>query len=289
MGLLRDFELIANITAPAPAVPYIEGVELPANPYSKESPVQSSSIDLHIGNIYLPGEKETDLGGAQNPKSDHVLKTGETAVVTTKEILHLPGNIAALGYPPSRVSFKGLLVTNPGHVDPGYEGVMRFTVINMAKDAYPLERGKEIVTLLLFSMENPAHSDWRQRNPAGSSLPSQASISRLSRDFVDVRKRARKQGVKVSTSIAGGLTVITLILGAISSGHLFHNADIEDLKKKQEIVEYDVKNHVDIERKLEDLDKRLKELERTMSSATLQEKKAQGQGKAATTLPGKHL
>ena len=104
-----------------------------------------------------------------------------------------------------------------------------------------------------------------------------------------MRKRARKQGVKVSTSIAGGLTVITLILGAISSGHLFHNADIEDLKKKQEIVEYDVKNHVDIERKLEDLDNRLKELERTMSSATLQEKKAQGQGKAATTLPGKHL
>ena len=133
MSLLRDEEIIAALTAQPPAVPYVEGVVLPVDPYSKDSPVQASSIDLRIGNIYLPGEKETDLGGAQNPKQDYSLKTGETAVITTLETLHLPGDIAAFGFPPSRVSFKGLLMTNPGHVDPGYEGVMRFTVINMPK------------------------------------------------------------------------------------------------------------------------------------------------------------
>jgi len=277
VSLLRDFDLIANITAPAPAVPLIEGVELPANPYSKDSPVQSSSIDLRIGNIYLPGVKEKDLGGAQNPKSDHVLKTGETAVVTTKETLHLPGNIAALGYPPSRVSFKGLLMTNPGHVDPGYEGVMRFTVINMAKDPYSLERGREIVTLLLFSMDRSAQSDWHQRNPGGSSLPSQASISRLSRDFVDVEKRAKDQGLRVSAWFATGLALVAAFLSLVSSGHLFHNAEIEDLKKKQEIVEFDLKNRVDVERKLQDFDSRLKELQQAIS----EQKKAQNAGKTA--------
>src|SRR5271163_1574285 len=128
MSLLRDEEIIAAVTS---AAPYVTGVVLPADPYSKDSPVQASSIDLHIGNVYLPGEKETDLGGAKNPRQDYSLKTGETAVVTTAETLDLPSHIAGFGFPPSGVSFKGLLMTNPGHVDPGYKGVMRFTVINM--------------------------------------------------------------------------------------------------------------------------------------------------------------
>lgn len=103
MSLLRDEELVAAITGQPPTARYVEGVALPVDPadrYSKDSPVQASSIDLHIGNVYLPGEKPTNLGGAQNPKHDHSLRTGETAVVTTMETLHLPNNIAGFGFPP---------------------------------------------------------------------------------------------------------------------------------------------------------------------------------------------
>ena len=81
MSLLRDEELIAAITAQPPATRYVEGVVLPVDPadrYSKDSPVQASSIDLHIGNVYLPGEKEPDLGGAQNPRENYSLETGGT-------------------------------------------------------------------------------------------------------------------------------------------------------------------------------------------------------------------
>jgi dCTP deaminase len=281
MRLLRDEDLIASITAASPAVPYAEGVKLPDNRYSKESPVQAASIDLHIGDIYLPGKKETEIGGTKNSKLDVELETGATAVVTTREILHLPANIAGIGFPPSRVSFKGLLVTNPGHVDPGYEGVMRFTVINMAKEPYHLKTGDRIVRLLLFEMDKAAQSDWRQRNPDGSQPPTQVDINLLSRDFVDVERRAetiaRKHSRRVSTLIAGGFTVITLILGAVSSGQLFRNATIEDLKKKQDILDYDLKNRVEVERKLQDFDNRLKELQEAIS----EQKKAQNAGKTA--------
>lgn len=290
MGLLRDEDLIASITARPPAVPYIEGVELPPNPYSKDSPVQSSSIDLHIGNIYIPGKKAEDAGGAQSPKSEHVLKTGETAVVTTKETLHLPANIAALGYPPSRVSFKGLLMTNPGHVDPGYEGVMRFTVINMGKDPYPLERGKEIVTLLLFSMDHSAHTHWGLRNPGGSTLPTQPQINRLSEDFVDVEKRARKiarkQGVKWTVIATLVITVLGALLQTLGGGHLFYGTDIEELKKRQDIVEYDLKNRVDIERKLQEFDDRLRDLAQAKSGTTSEQKRVGGLEKKSKNTPG---
>ncbi len=286
MRLLRDEDLIASITAAPPAVPYADGVKLSNNRYSKESPVQAASLDLHIGDIYLPGKKETEIGGTKNSKFDVELETGATAVVTTREILHLPANIAGIGFPPSRVSFKGLLVTNPGHVDPGYEGVMRFTVINMAKEPYHLRTGDRIVRLLLFEMDKAAQSDWGVRNPDGSQPPTQDDINLLSKDFVDVERRAetiaRKHGLRVSTLIAGGFTAITLILGAVSSGHLFHNAEIEDLKKKQEIVEYDLKNRVDVERKLQDFDNRLKELQQAIS----EQKKEQNVRKTARNESG---
>ncbi len=281
MSLLRDEELIAAITAQPPAARYVEGVALPVDPadrYSKDSPVQASSIDLHVGNIYVPGKKQGEIGGAQNPKIDHELYTGETAVVTTKERLHLPGDVAGFGFPPSRVSFKGLLMTNPGHVDPGYEGFMRFTVINMAREVYRLRRDDAIVTLLLFRMNAAAHSNWAQRHPEGSNLPGQPAINRLSEDFVDVEKRAKKiaraQGVKVSAFVAGSLTLITAFLGLVSSGHLFRNADIDSLKKRQETVEYDLTHRVDVERKLLDFDNRLKELERSNKSAGPSQKQA---------------
>src|SRR3989442_3559815 len=219
MSLLRDEEIIAALTAQPPAVPYVEGVVLPVDPYSKDSPVQASSIDLRIGNIYLPGEKETDLGGAQNPKQDYSLKTGETAVITTLETLHLPGDIAAFGFPPSRVSFKGLLMTNPGHVDPGYEGVMRFTVINMAREAYSLRSGDRIVTLLLFELEKAVRSDWRKRNPGGEakgpSPISQATSNRLSKDFVDVERRAKKIAKAKGVQWTLIVTAVVTLLGAL--------------------------------------------------------------------------
>src|SRR5216683_926386 len=179
MSLIRDQDLIASVAT------FADEVELPVDPYSKDSPVQGCSLDLHIGDIYLPGKKEDEIGGTQNPKLDVELETGATAVVTTKERLHLPGDVAGFGFPPSRVSFRGLLMTNPGHVDPGYEGVMRFTVINMAKEAYHLKRGDRIVRLLLFRMDKAAHADWRQRNPEGSHPPAQTEINLLSEDFVD--------------------------------------------------------------------------------------------------------
>ncbi|MCI0347820.1 MAG: hypothetical protein L0Z53_00205 [Acidobacteriales bacterium] len=267
---MRDEDLIAGIDVKLPsAVPFIEGVLLPKDSderYSANSPVQAASIDLHIGNIYLPGESETDVGGVKNPKADHVLETGETAVVTTQETINFPSNIAGFGFPPSRVSFRGLLMTNPGHVDPGYRGVLRFTVINMAKEAYALRRGDPIVTLLLFKMEADAKSGWGQRNTKGSGPPNQASINRLSRDFVDVEKRAKVQGVKVSAFITGALAVVAVLLQALTSGHLFYRDDIEDLKKRQEIVEYDVKSRVNIEQKLHDFENRLKDLERARAA-----------------------
>ena len=112
---------------------------------SKDSAIQASSLDLHIGQIYLPEEEG-------KPKYKYCLKPGQTVVIRTREVLDFPNDIAAIGFPPSTMSGKGILTTNPGHIDPGYRGVFHITLINMGKNTYPLEKDKTIVTLLLFEL-----------------------------------------------------------------------------------------------------------------------------------------
>src|SRR5207244_5336353 len=86
-----------------------------------DSPVRGASLDLLIGEIFVPGIIDGKLGGSDRGKQTYALASGATAVVRTAETLRLPGDVAAIGFPPSTaVSLAGLLTTNPGHVDPGY-------------------------------------------------------------------------------------------------------------------------------------------------------------------------
>ncbi len=171
--------------------PVVEGIRHPTDWFGADSPVQPASLDLTIGKILLPGTKKEDPGGELNPLTEHILKPGRTAVVTTFEQFRMPADMVGVGFPPSRVSFQGILMTNPGQVDPGYEGRMRFTVINMGSQDYVLRRRDAIVTLLLFKLSDRVHVDWLQRRkgkPGGD--PAQKDLDRLAADFLDVDRRA---------------------------------------------------------------------------------------------------
>src|SRR5205823_6027267 len=126
MKLLKDDQLVSLITG---SKPILIDHGYTKDWYERSSPVQPCSLDLMIGNIFLPGAQRSEDGGEWRPEAAYFLKPGQTAIVTTREHLSLPPNIAAFGFPPSHVSATGLLMTNPGHVDPGYSGQMRFTII----------------------------------------------------------------------------------------------------------------------------------------------------------------
>lgn len=180
MTLLHQQEIEALLRALPPLVAGFDVARLG----TAGSPVRGASLDLTIGEIFLPGTIDGTLGGSDRGKQSHVLRSGETAVVRTAETLQLPGNIAAVGFPPSTaVSLAGLLTTNPGHVDPGYHGPLHLTVINMGHENFTLRRGERIMRLMLFQVV------------AGAVLPPAASpiseelLGKLSPDFLNVRDR----------------------------------------------------------------------------------------------------
>jgi len=126
---------------------------------TKDSAIQPCSLDLHIGEIFIPQ-------GDDKPLTKHCLQPGETVVIRTMETLHLSNKCAAIGFPPSSISRDGILTTNPGHVDPGYRGAFHITLINMGKKPYPLEKGGLIVTLLVFELDSCSRGYMQRRNEA---------------------------------------------------------------------------------------------------------------------------
>jgi dCTP deaminase len=149
------------------------------------SPVRGASLDLAIGEIFLPDIPDGKLGGSNRGKQAHGLKSGETAVIRTAETLTLPGDIAAIGFPPSTaVSLSGLLTTNPGHVDPGYRGPLHLTVINMGKEVFTLYRGQRIMRLMLFRLSEAEPLLLPALSPISEEL-----LAKLSPDFLNVHDR----------------------------------------------------------------------------------------------------
>lgn len=230
----------------------------------KEDPIQASSIDLHIGNIYIPGK--VNNGGKLLSKSEAYLKQGHTAVVETKEVLELPYNYSAIGFPASsKVSFKGLLMTNPGHVDPGYSGTLRFTVINMAEESFKLASNEPIATLLIFRLENAPQHDWLSRR--GGKLPSseesqkyiKENVDRLSVDFMNIDKRAESAVSKAqwrAAIISSVIAILGVAIAALIPAIVNSLSGVGEIEGRVKILENN-QNIANIETRLQQIEESL--------------------------------
>lgn len=239
--LLTDGALRDLITQKAD--PLLTDYDPPKSWDDKDSLVQPSSVDLHIGGIFEPGVKPGKAGSEGNPKSQLVLKTGRTAVVVTKESIHLSGCYAGFGFPPAKVSSRALLMTNPGHVDPGFNGTLNFTVINMGRDDYVLRRDDLIVTLLIFKLSAKVDADYMERRVGQSPKAlTQSDIDRLSPDFIDVQRRATHIARKTLGLATAGATVLAIILGWAFNAIDKRLEGIDDIKVRLTHLEDNNKN-----------------------------------------------
>lgn len=245
----------------------VPGVPLPAEPDDAESQVQPASIDLTMGNIYLPGVDRDELGGWATPRGEHSLLQGQTAVITTRETVKIPREFAAIGFPPTRLSNNGILMTNPGHVDPGYQGKLSFTVINMGRAPYELRKGDRVVTLVVFELTGVPDRDYAMRNPAlvGHSEVTAERLERLAPDMLNVDERiniavsseehkTRRFSIWVPLALAAVVAVGT-IFGPLVNERL---SGVGQLENRIELLER--------EEDVDDLERRLDELERAVGN-----------------------
>ncbi|HEY6431907.1 MAG TPA: hypothetical protein VIZ17_07970 [Acetobacteraceae bacterium] len=187
MSVLVDHEINALLKQAPPLATNVSVDDF----IGPKSPVQAASLDLTIGDIFLPGVGKDELGDITSPRTSYMLLEGQTAVVRTKEVLHMPHDLIAIGFPPASLSVRGLLMTSPGQVDPGYNGPLHLTVINMSKDPFRLPQGERIMRLIFMKLnaKPQATYDVRHRGPYVS-LITRELMAGLSPDFLGVERRA---------------------------------------------------------------------------------------------------
>ncbi|MDO9405338.1 MAG: hypothetical protein Q7T87_14995 [Polaromonas sp.] len=113
--------------------------------------IQPSSYDLRIGTIFKDGQiiNGEVIGGV----TSIVLKPGGVLSMFTLEELVLPPDILATVFPINSQSSRGLLVLNPGHVDPGYDGPITVKVLNISKSEMMIKLGQPIFTAIFERLE----------------------------------------------------------------------------------------------------------------------------------------
>src|SRR4029078_7557169 len=86
------------------------------------SRVPPSSYDMVVGTVFRNGKvfKHDQPGGLE----PIVIAPGEVMTMLTLEELRLHQDVAATAFAMNAQSSQGLLVMNPGHIDPGYDGAL---------------------------------------------------------------------------------------------------------------------------------------------------------------------
>jgi len=215
MAFLTDGE-IGDLLKPTQVPPLATEVD-PTNIANATSQIQAASLDLTIGAIYLPGSGQSGHGSSQWPLVDYCLGTGETAVIKTKEVLCLPPDLAGIAFPPANLSLKGLLTTNPGHIDPGYSGPLHLTVINMSREAFALRAGDRIMRVLFARLSGESQTPYNIRYQGSTrSVITRELLERLSRDFVNVTERATSISNEAVKRAQLWATVIPVIVALIT-------------------------------------------------------------------------
>lgn len=151
--------------------PIVKHVNLSRLSEGRLSPLQPASIDLHVGEILVPPEHEKRNKGkkkavAANPPVEtrhdrYTVPSGGSVVLLTKEEINFPANCAGLMFPKSSgLAERGVLVTNFGHVDPGYKGTLRYALINMSSDPLEVRAGDSVACLCVFELSPAANPDF---------------------------------------------------------------------------------------------------------------------------------
>jgi dCTP deaminase len=189
------------------------------------------------------------------------------------EYLNMPHTVAAIGFPPSAVFRDGLMMTNPGHVDPGFKGRLKFNLMNMGKKPIELTTGKPICTLLFFSIAAPDCAYDQLDKTGKPEPPSERSLlTRLSKDFLEFDSRIKKEVTRDVTRAQVLTPIIAATLAVIVTVVIGYLNDLGGIKVKLEGLEksaaaQDLKGRVEklenqqIQSVLKDIQDRLGKLE----------------------------
>jgi deoxycytidine triphosphate deaminase len=155
------------------------------------SRIQPASYDLVIGTIFR--DKQIINASHARAKDPIEIAPGEVVTMLSLEELKLPNNICATAYAMNGQSSEGLLVLNPGHVDPGFKGPLTIVALNLRKVPIALQLGEPIFTVVFNKLAQSATPPYPNSNASRA----------------DIERRANKKVVEKSVASLQQLLLIS--------------------------------------------------------------------------------
>ncbi|MEX2381623.1 MAG: hypothetical protein WD490_04515 [Opitutales bacterium] len=197
MTVINDAELAARVNGARPMIremPTKVAEMFASQPDGMYSPVQPCSIDLHVGEIYL----QTDADKNLPPRKEFDLPPGHSAVVTTHEVLEMPADLGAVAFPLGGRGQRGVLMMNPGHIDPGYEGKLWFSLINLSRENFRISQGDRVATVLFWRTSGLPNAEWKSRcGPQLHTKPPEDVVKTIAGDALMLESRAEQKAMEV--------------------------------------------------------------------------------------------
>lgn len=139
---------------------------------TQDEAFQAASYDLTVGSMIKGGKtyREADLSS-----NESLVQPGEVVTFLTAEEINLPSNLAAFVSAINSQSEEGILVLNPGHIDPGYKGTISVKAINLRKTAFRINPGMRIFTIVFHRLAAPTTKPYAR--PAESRTKREAVLS----------------------------------------------------------------------------------------------------------------
>jgi deoxycytidine triphosphate deaminase len=105
--------------------------------------IQGCSYDMCVGTIFSDGQIFEN-----GTKKQLSVKPGGIISIFTDEELMLPDDVCATAFAMNQQSSRGLLVLNPGHVDPGFKGPLTVKALNLRSTSIVIQQGEPVFTVV---------------------------------------------------------------------------------------------------------------------------------------------
>lgn len=175
--------------------------------------LEAASYDLAIGTIF---RNEKIINDSHVQSSEPViLEPGEVVTMLTLEELNLPDNICGTAYAMNAQSSEGLLVLNPGHVDPGYKGPLRVVAMNLRKVPLALQLGDRIFTVVFSRLQAPSSRPYSAAAKSRDALERAVNKTVVEKSIGSLSKLLSLSEGDINTLIRNHWSTVVVLLATV--------------------------------------------------------------------------
>jgi deoxycytidine triphosphate deaminase len=123
-----------------------------------ENNFEPCSYDLRMGTAFQHEKIYRKNKSNEGFTNTIVIKPSEIVTFLTLEIIKIPNDCIGTVFAINSLSSTGLLILNPGHIDPGFKGPISICAINLSKEERRISIGDKIFTLVLQKLTAELHA-----------------------------------------------------------------------------------------------------------------------------------